>query len=227
MLSGWLSTGLKALTALWIAVFAVIQSAQACVVSVPMEIEDIRQADSVLVGTLERYERVSTDPGAYGLLTVRVDEVLKGDLGHEVQLYWWNSTFGVPESRGDEGQPLIIAAIGANSESLPPRSPAHASPRSEWLQVLQPPCSGAFIFPYTPESEQGIRMILRGESVASDTILTARPVTEVEGNPAPAVIVGAVGVPVALLVAGFMVYRRRRRRQAEAAPVIRTSKCPE
>src|SRR5688572_5745230 len=73
--------------------------AHACTIRIPFDIKHIRQADVVFRGKLIRYERVSATPPwpiKYGLLTIRVDEVLKGKASGDIQLYWLNSTFGLP-----------------------------------------------------------------------------------------------------------------------------------
>lgn len=146
--------------------------AAACMTRAPFRIEDIAQADAIFTGRLIRYDLVS--PGRsnsldeYGLLTVRVDKVLKGEVSGDVQLYWWNSTFGVPKTLAFDG-PIIIAASGAGRSGLPLRGPSatvFASRRPDLLQVLQAPCSSPFILPYAVKSEDNIRAVLRGESVA-------------------------------------------------------------
>lgn len=65
-------------------------AAQACIDIAPFEIEDIRQADAVFTGQLVAYEPVSPgrpgSPDDYGLLTVRVDKVIKGKVRKKLQL---------------------------------------------------------------------------------------------------------------------------------------------
>jgi len=146
--------------------------AAACMMKAPFQIEDIAQADAIFTGRLIRYELVS--PGRansldeYGLLTVRVDKVLKGKVSGDVQLYWWNSTFGVPKTLPFDG-PIIVAASGVERTGLPLRGPSATvfpSRRPDLLQVLQAPCSSPFILPYVAKSEDNIRAVLRGETVA-------------------------------------------------------------
>jgi hypothetical protein len=145
-------------------------SANACIDIAPFEIEDIRQADAIFGGKIIRYERVS--PGRpnslddYGLLTVRVDEVLKGHVRGEVQLYWWNSTFGVPEEEIESS--VLIAAVDAKRKMLPLRGASATvfpTRRPDLLQLMQAPCSSPFLLDYTDQTVGNVRKILRGEAV--------------------------------------------------------------
>lgn len=161
------------------------QPASACMMDAPFHIEDIRLANMVFSGTLVRYERVS--PGRpdslddYGLLIVKVDHTLKGDAKGEVQLYWWNSTFGVPETLAVGGR-MIFAAVRADQPGPPLRGPSatvFATRRPDLPQLLQAPCSSAFMLPYSQKSEDNIRAILNGEPAASFNYL------DPEGNRRP------------------------------------------
>jgi hypothetical protein len=149
-------------------IFVAAPPAHACRASTPLVVEDIRQADLVFTGRLVRYELVS--PGRpnsldeYALLTVRVDTVLKGTASGDVQLYWWNSTFGVPKTMEAAG-PVLVAATSAAAKSLPLRGPSatvFASRRPDLPQILQAPCSSAFILPDSPTAEENVRTILAG-----------------------------------------------------------------
>lgn len=164
-------SSLRAATMVMIAATAPMP-ATACWTWTPLHIEDIGQADAIFTGRVIRYELVS--PGRpnsldeYALLTVRVDKVLRGEIAGDVQLYWWNSTFGVPRTMAFDG-PIIIAASGAGRTGLPLRGPSATvfpSRRPDLLQILQAPCSSPFILPYAAKSENNIRAQLRGETVA-------------------------------------------------------------
>jgi hypothetical protein len=163
---------LSALSLTCLGFVAATQPAAACMMAAPFQIEDIKAADLVLTGTLVRYERVS--PGRpdslddYGLLTIKVDQVLKGSASGEVQLYWWNSTFGVPEKLAFGG-PIIVAAVGADKPGLPLRGPSatvFATKRPDLPQIMQAPCSSAFLLPFTRKSADNIRAILAGRTMA-------------------------------------------------------------
>lgn len=149
--------------------------ASACITFAPFEFEDIRQADAVFVGSVERYEIVEyEDEGGvardYGLITVDVKRTIKGKVPDTVQLYWGNSTFALPD-RLQAANPSIFAAVRAESAGLPLRGPSATifpSHRPELLQLLQAPCSGGFILPYAEDIDRDIRAILRGESIATE-----------------------------------------------------------
>lgn len=158
-----ISTPLAALLAIMPA------AAEACIDIAPFAVEDIREADVVLTGELIDYETVAGPKdyslNEYGLLTFRVDGVLKGKVAREVQLYWWNSTFGMPEEM-DEGERMIVAAADT-AKPLPLQvgsAYVQGSTRPELLNVLQAPCSAPFIFPYAESTAENIKSLLRGEN---------------------------------------------------------------
>jgi hypothetical protein len=157
---------------LWIIFVCASESASACIDIAPFEIEDIRHADFVFSGEPVAYERASpTTPdtlGDYGLLTVRVEKAVKGNISGKVQLYWWNSTFGVPKDFSAPKQ-VLIAAVRAGHASLPLRGPSATifpSQRPDLLQIMQAPCSSPFVLKYSEQSEADIRTILAGGSPA-------------------------------------------------------------
>lgn len=146
-------------------------SAIACIDIAPFEIEDIRQADAIFSGRLVRYERVS--PGRpnsltdYALLTVHVDRVIKGNVPKEVQLYWWNSTFGVPKEKRVDSS-LLIAAVSAGRRMLPLRGGSASvfpTRRADLLQLMQAPCSMPFLLDDTEQNTIAVRDILRHQTV--------------------------------------------------------------
>jgi hypothetical protein len=142
-------------------------AADACIDIAPFVVEDIRQADVVFTGTLSDYE-VKEGPkryslNKYGLLTFHVDGVLKGEIERDVQIYWWNSTFNMPEKM-DLGERMIVAVVSSD-KSLPLRRASAyviGSMRPDLLQVLQAPCSASFTFPYNVDTEVNLRAVLAG-----------------------------------------------------------------
>lgn len=144
--------------------------ASACIDYAPMVVEDVREADVVFTGTLIDYEVVTSPKNRkYGLLTFSVDGVLKGKVPRELQLYWRNSTFGMPIVM-DEGERMIVAAVRPG-KVLPLRVGSAfelSSMRPDLLQVLQAPCSHEFIFPYAKGSATNIQKILNGEDVPAN-----------------------------------------------------------
>lgn len=144
------------------------QPAIACRMVAPFHLEDLKQADTVFTGKLVRYQRIS--PGRpdtlddYGLLTVQVSKVFKGKVSGDVQLYWWNSTFGVPKTVDKPGT-ILIAAVAPDTKPLPLRGSSatvFGTRRPDLLQVMQAPCSSPFILSSSKSLEDNVRTILRG-----------------------------------------------------------------
>jgi len=209
-----------------LAMLASASAARACINIAPFEIEDIRQADAVFTGQLVAYERVSPGrPGSlhdYGLLTVRVDEVIKGKVPKKVQLYWWNSTFGLPESLDIE-TPLLIGAVSAEGQNPPLRggsATVFPTRRPDLLQLLQAPCSQAFLLDDTRQNVDNVRTILRGKSVPPHDYFAiqfaearrpraAADDAEAEATFGMTVLGGIVAVFAAIALAAWLVVRRK------------------
>ncbi len=67
----------------------------------------------------------------------------------------------------DKAGPIIVAGIRADGKRLPLRGPSATSfpsQRPDLLQILQAPCSSAFILDYSPKEEELIEGILAGGS---------------------------------------------------------------
>lgn len=150
------------------------QTANACIDIAPFVMEDMRQADVVFIGKPVAYERISPDEpdtlSDYGLLTVRVEQVLKGSASGDVVLYWWNSSFGVPETF-ETSDRVLIAAINSSSNGPPLRGPSATvlpTRRPDLLQILQAPCSQPFILPVSPDDDLLFQALMRGEPFDED-----------------------------------------------------------
>lgn len=159
---------------LLLAAAAVSQPANACLDIAPFVMEDMRQADVVFIGKPVAYERISPDEpdtlSDYGLLTVHAEQVLKGSASGDVVLYWWNSTFAVPETF-ETSDRVLIAAINSSSNGPPLRGASATvlpTQRPDLLQILQAPCSGPFILPASPEHDPLFQALLRGEPFDED-----------------------------------------------------------
>jgi hypothetical protein len=158
-----------------IAIAASVVSASpslACITIAPFHIEDVRQADTVFVGRLVGYEVVpfnmDTGRGGYALLTVRPDTVLRGEASGTIQLYWRNSTFGLPENLEFPGQ-ILIATVGADAPSLPLRGASatvYPNERPDIPAVLQAPCASPFLLEADRETVRDVRTLLDGGTVA-------------------------------------------------------------
>lgn len=152
----------------------VSQPAQACIVSVPINISDVKFADVVVVGRIANYHitrddifrrkrlasstlsssmrRMYSDPkqilmSDYARFDVLVDEVLTGRAAKRITVTWDNSTFGEPRTMASG--PFLIALRRAGSRTPPLRGPSATvlpDTKASLLTVLQAPCAGAFIF---------------------------------------------------------------------------------
>ena len=198
--------------------------ANACVTSAAMAIEDIIQADAIFSGKVLSYEIVS--PGRpdtlddYGMIKVRVVESLKGDASGDVQLYWWNSTFGMPEEL-HLTEPALFAAVAPGKKALPLRAPSGTifpTRRADLWEVMQAPCAGAFMLPFTNGTAKNVRDFLAGKKVdiydsigPTDKIsFRTTPATHrTEQAASPAMLAGAIGL-FAILASTFWIRRRRR-----------------
>ncbi len=137
-------------------------SANACVSFVPQNLSDIVTAEIVFVGSVIDYQVVTPEApetgrrlSDYALITFQVSETLRGIPLEEIQLYWWNTTSGIPSSLRGEGE-RIVAAIPFSFNA--PRLTLYASNETlrgpsgpKLYSVLQTLCSSPFVFPKTPE----------------------------------------------------------------------------
>ena len=150
--------------------------AHACITSVPVELVDIEYADVVVVGRIDNYTIVR-DPVArqmfadsndllpdrrkslesesfmsdYSRFDVIVDEVLLGKAPQTLTVIWDNSTFSLPETM--PSGPLLIALRGP----FPSSGTILSSPESNFLTVLQAPCSAPFMFATESDEANAIR----------------------------------------------------------------------
>lgn len=95
--------------------------AYACITSGNSSVEDISKADAIFSGRVLSYEIVTASdtniPTEYGLITVRVEKLLRGDAAGDIQLYWPNSTFALPEELLIT-DPALFAVVDPDKESL-------------------------------------------------------------------------------------------------------------
>lgn len=174
----------------WIAITAfagqlVAGPVQACIASSPLDVDDIRYADVVVVGRIADYrivydeasrqrllkipnlspklrqlyeDRSKTILSDYAQFEVVVDEVLVGQVPARFWATWQNSTFGEPETMGTG--PFLIALRQRESEIPPLRGPSATvlpDPQPGLLTVLQAPCSRAFILESSTSLARAVR----------------------------------------------------------------------
>jgi len=149
-------------------------SASACVVFAPLVDSDIKHADIIFQGKLTNYELVSEGKGRslgdYGILSFRVTDVIKGSVENEVQIYWHNSTFGMPDSI-KKNKEYLVAAVKADHSGLPLRGPSATilgTQRPDLYRLMQAPCSEPFMFFKSKESQEIISAILEDKPVSPE-----------------------------------------------------------
>ncbi|HYD14372.1 MAG TPA: hypothetical protein VEC11_16120 [Allosphingosinicella sp.] len=135
-----------------VAITAITVPAQACVYSPPLNLEDVRHAEMVVVGRIVNYRIVRDEaarrerrvlearwPGLgpqaqrrraqrtsflsdYASFDILVEQVLVGQAGRVVSVTWTNSTFGEPAAM-PEGRYLVALRRRIGTETLSPVSP--------------------------------------------------------------------------------------------------------
>lgn len=165
------------------------EPAHACIMWLPTNLEDVKYADLVLIGSIQNYKIIRDEKfrkemlagpklapnlrkiyeGSSGLLVdyaqfdIKITSVLAGKAPQkQITVTWRNSTFGEPAKM--EIGPFLIALRDRNSPTPPLRGPSafvKPAPGSAAFTILQAPCSGAFMFKESSEQAHQIRGILR------------------------------------------------------------------
>ncbi|MEN2710917.1 hypothetical protein ACQKOH_05460 [Sphingomonas sp. NPDC092331] len=164
---------------LTIAIIAGAVPAQACMTFVPLQAEDVRYADTVVIGRVEKYRIIRHDPTGrkadqvvkspgpiwdYARFEVVVDQVLLGRAPRRLSVTWDNSTFDEPESMGPG--PYLIALRNPARPIPPLRGPSATifpAPRADLPTLLQAPCSSPFLLPAAGGDADAVRKILAGK----------------------------------------------------------------
>ena len=143
--------------------------AKACMGEDEIVLDDVKYADTVVVGWISNY-KVITPEGRkrgyiwdYARFEVRVDEVLKGQADQTLTVTWDNSTFGEPDEIPPG--PYLIALRNPDSNTIPPlRGPSATifpRPEPDAPTLLQAPCASPFMFESTSKKAVALRKILR------------------------------------------------------------------
>ena len=167
------------IAALAFAVLGAAGPARACRIAAPLHLEDVRYADTVVVGRISHYEIVPDEEqrrnlrrlypnerftgviGDYARFTILVDEVLAGRADRTLVATWDASTFAEPRSM--PAGPYLIALRDPRSRIPPLRGPsAYIGPNREPERptVLQAPCAPAFLFEAGSAEAAGVRRLL-------------------------------------------------------------------
>ena len=115
-------------------------SAQACIAQTQLRLEDVRQADVIVIGHVKHFDpiRVARDRKidwySPARLTLEVDETILGQSSRIMTVDWHQATnHGPPKSI--RGSYLVALRQGPSNGASPNR-----------LMVLQDACSGSFVF---------------------------------------------------------------------------------
>ena len=176
----------RPVAALCFIIMVASEPAQACMIDAELDLNDIKYANVVVIGSIANY-KVVLDPKArqshremttetpelrdlpqpsgflsdFARFDIKVEEVLVGKVPQIITVTWDNSTFGEPEDM-PPGR-YLIALRGAASDLPPLRGPSAtilANPEPQFLTVLQAPCSSAFILPMESDDASKARKIL-------------------------------------------------------------------
>lgn len=134
-------------------------AANACLMDHPLNLDDIRYADAVVIGTVKDYRLVPDRH--YARFQIAPDDVLKGEVGREIAVAWANSTFVMPKTLPPG--PYLIALINPHSPLPPLRGPSAVfspSPEPDLFAVLQAPCASAFMFKVGSKEAELVRQKL-------------------------------------------------------------------
>jgi hypothetical protein len=136
----------------------------ACLMSVAMDFSDIRQADLVVKSTVIDYEPHKRTPYTPAIITLSVDKTYLGEAQRTLTLAWPNSTFGTPETWQESGRSRdIIVAAMKPGRRLPLRGPSatiRPPARPDLFQVAQAPCAPPFMFEFSVQMEQQVKVAL-------------------------------------------------------------------
>lgn len=175
------------LLAAGIALLGLSAPAHACRLRVPLQLDDVQYASTVVVGRIVNYQIIpdresrrkmlssSELPqdshkiyeGPTGILSdyarfdIEVDEVLTGKAGRTIAATWDNSTFAEPKQM--LSGPFLIALRDPSAPLPPLRGPSgtilpNRDPQS--LTVLQAPCASPFILEAGSADAQKVRAAL-------------------------------------------------------------------
>ena len=146
------STHLFAALSIFAAVLAATP-AQACRMDRPIDLQDVRMAEIVVVGRISNYRivRSGRPPRAmasYARFDIQVEEVLLGTAPRRMTVSWYNSTFALPDQLATG--PLLFA-LRRTTEQVGSRPP---------VTVLQRPCSSPFMFEARSTQARQLRRLL-------------------------------------------------------------------
>ncbi|MFA0813628.1 hypothetical protein [Microbulbifer epialgicus] len=139
--------------------------ATACIVIKNFVFENMLSADHVFIGKVEKYIVVGrnryTGMPRHALITFSVEEELFGKHdGSIVDLFWTNSTFGLPVQLDEDR--YLVASVKVSGQSI--IEDQYPFKLSNFEGVLQASCAAPFLLKPIAENVEKARKILRAES---------------------------------------------------------------
>jgi hypothetical protein len=115
---------------------------QACAYLEPFEMANIPAAELVVVGKVTEFRMIEETWGA-ALVTVKIDDSLKGDLAGEITFVWNSGMAQGPYEDRTKGTLLIGAAKGGRSlaKDIAPDA------RPDLPSIIQPYCGEVWMLP--------------------------------------------------------------------------------
>lgn len=126
----------------------------ACEIPVPFDLTKIGNADLVLVGEVVSYDEFGIPPSA--LVTVRVEQVLKGKADESLTLVWNPGLVQYPDSAIATGQVLLGAMAPGHVSETP-----YIDARPDLPELMQNICGDAWIVPATEAAVAQARAALK------------------------------------------------------------------
>lgn len=126
----------------------------ACAVLSPVDLAALPGADLVLVGEVTGYEDLP-DPDGAALVTLQVEEALKGEASGQVVLVWNSGMAQGPHAARAQGRVVLGAMLpGSASEA------AFADARPDLPELAQAMCGEVWMVPATDEALATVRAAL-------------------------------------------------------------------
>lgn len=127
-----------------------------CTLRAPFDMAQIGGAELVVVGRVTGFEALPVPGLGAALVTVAVEESLKGGLVGEVTLVW-NSGMAQSPSEGLARGRVLIGAMAGGRIAVSDRTP---DARPDLPSIVQPYCGEAWIRPATQQSVAAAREAL-------------------------------------------------------------------
>ena len=120
-------------------------AANACLMDQPLNLDDIKYADAVVIGAIKDFHLVPDRH--YARFQFVPNDVLKGEVGQEVAVAWANSTFVLPKTMPSGAYLIALKIPHSQHPTLGgPSAIFLPNPEPDLYTVLQASCADAFMF---------------------------------------------------------------------------------